>query len=234
MRVTRPMRKGGARLRRYTRKQKGGNAPSASTTPLFIYYHVFCSKATKDILRDQVAKILFSGLYDVVNEIRCCLVGEPAHIGEARTILLDSGAKFKILAEGPNDTSYERFTLDQIRKTIQPGDKFLYIHTKGVTKPDHDNVYYWRTWLEYCLIKNWRICVEKLDSHDIVGAQYLDRASLPNYNKENIAPPHFSGNFWCPRGRTTCVCQPTLARSIMIPSSTSFARSPNSMRLGGP
>ena len=177
------------RSRKYTRKHGGSIQPARK----YVFYHVFCNEYTLPVLKDQVTKIIFSGLYEAVDAINCFLAGEEKYIGPIRSFLNDSGAKFKILKVDTNDTSYERFTLNSIPKLITDNDKFLYIHTKGVSAKNaaSDNIYWWRTWMEYHLIYRFRECVEALDTFNIVGVGYTTK----------MIGPHFSGNFWWTTGK---------------------------------
>jgi hypothetical protein len=183
----------GLTRRRYrrgaTRRQRGG---SDSTPKDYIFYHVYCNKYTMPVLSDQVAKIIFSGLYKHVDSIKCFLAGEEAEIIKVEEFLKNSGVKFKIEEKGPDDKSFERFTLAKIPKYITDGDRFLYIHTKGVSEKHagNQNVYWWRTWMEYNLIHNYKYCLEKLNDYDIVGVGYTTK----------MIGPHFSGNFWWSKG----------------------------------
>lgn len=188
------------KTRRQRQKMRGGSVEAgagAAAAPgnVYVYYHIFCNPLTLSVMKDQIIKILFSGLYDRAAEIRCCVTGEAKLVKEASKLLKESGAKFKILAEAPDDKTFEKITLNKIRETIQPEDRFLYFHTKGVTRKEHEqeSIFFWRTWMEYCLIRHYERCLEVLEDHDIVGAQYL-----ANWGG---APPHFSGNFWWSTGK---------------------------------
>jgi hypothetical protein len=145
------------------------------------------------VLRDQVTKIIFSGLYDAVDDIKCFLGGDGKYILTVRSFLNDSGVKFKIEKVGINDNTFERFTMNNISKMITDNDKFLYIHTKGVSAKhaSNENVYWWRTWMEYHLIYRFKECVSALDKFNIVGVGYTTK----------MIGPHFSGNFWWTTGK---------------------------------
>jgi len=153
---------------------------------VYIFYHIFCNKDTHKIVQDQIGKILFSGLYNKVTQIKCFLVGEQTYIEQIQTIINNSGKKFKIEEIGVNDTTYERFTLLKIKKYISPDDVFLYIHSKGINRIDNPNIYYWRTLLEYFLFVKYKDCLDLLTQYDVVGLPYFKRS----------IGPHFSGNFW--------------------------------------
>ena len=158
----------------------------------YIFYHIYCCQSTLPILRDQISKIHFSGLYQSIDTIFCFLVGEPDYINECIKCIQVSGSRFKIAELGPNDTTYERFTLLKIRDYITPEDKVLYIHTKGTGRHNSTPVYYWRTCMEYILFSKHKRCLEELETHDIVGVFYLISF------QENMN--HFSGNMWWANG----------------------------------
>ena len=189
-RNTRRVIKKSATRRKNKKRWSGG---SQSPTPkVYIFYHVYCNKYTMPILRDQVTKITFSGLYAKVDSIKCFLAGEQGHIETAEKFLKESGEKFRIEEKGANDKSFERFTMAKIPKYITDADKFLYLHTKGVSEKHatNENVYWWRTWMEYNLIHRFEHCLEMLDDYDIVGVGYTTK----------MIGPHFSGNFWWSKG----------------------------------
>jgi len=166
--------------------------------PVKIFYHIYCNENAKPIVIDQINKIMFSGLYEKTQQIFCFITGEQTYISEIVKIVQKSGKKYRIVAVSVDDTSYERFTLLKIREYISPGEKILYIHTKGVTynntKHYHgwvpglptikDNVLNWRTFMEYHLMYKHPECIKLLDDYDIVGVNYGEN------------PSHFSGNFW--------------------------------------
>ena len=180
-----------ARRQMKTRRRRRhlGGSPGPN---VYVFYHIYCNKFTMPILKDQVAKIIFSGLYSRVDAIYCFLAGEEAHITEAEKFLNRSGEKFTIKEKGPGDTSFERFTLSKIPKYTTDEDKFLYLHTKGVSEKhaNGDNVYWWRTWMEYNLMHRFEECIEKLKDYDIVGVGFTQK----------MIGPHFSGNFWWTKG----------------------------------
>jgi hypothetical protein len=176
-------------MRRYTKKrrQRGGS----QSGKVYVFYHIYCMKNTIPIVKDQCMRIIFTGLYTRVDAIHCFLAGEEKVMKEIKDMLANFGKKFKVTREGPGDTSHERFTLEKIPDYVKPEDKFLYIHSKGLNHEDSSPVYWWRTYLEYCLIGRYKECLEKLNDHDVVGANFSTR----------IIGNHFSGNFWWSTGK---------------------------------
>lgn len=165
--------------------------------PILIYYHVFCNENTIHILRDQITKIVYSGLYEAATSIQCFLssnsnVRDTEYMNECCALLQSQGDKFIICQRNENDTTYERRTLESIPSTVASNVNVLYIHTKGITKKtkeEQDYVWNWRNAMEYHLIKNYVECVKYLELYDCVGCIW------------RVDPmPHFSGNMWWARG----------------------------------
>ena len=179
------------RVRKRTRKLRGG-----STGNIYIFYHIYCNATTIGIVQDQVTKIIYSGLYDDVKNIYCFLTGSTSHINDISAFINTLPSKFIVKDIGKDDTSYERFTLNKITELIGDEDRFLYIHSKGVSKANtsvttwNNNIYLWRSFMEYFLIKRYKDCLEKLKTHDIVSVLY----------KTVMIGPHYSGNFWWSTG----------------------------------
>ena len=184
----RPSRK--LRKKRGTRRMRGGNQGNS-----YIFYHIFCNEYTLDIVEDQTTKIIFSGLYDAVKTVYCFLAGKKDDVELVEKFLKTLPKKFKIQKVGIDDTSQERFTLNEIGNLVTDNDVFLYMHSKGVLRTSGKNVvfepvYLWRNYMEYNLIRHHAECVKLLASHDLVGTIY----------KEKQIGPHFSGNFWWTTG----------------------------------
>lgn len=157
---------------------------------IYVFYHIYCNEKTEAIVKDQATKIIFSPLYKTLKTIYCFLTGDSSKITEIKSVLSKYSSKFQVVAEGPGDTTYERFTLLKIKDYIKAEDKILYIHTKGVSK-DLDSIYWWRNYMEYFLINSGLECIKLLDTHDIVGV------ALSTY----LIGPHYSGNFWWSTGK---------------------------------
>lgn len=177
--------------RKRTRRLRGGGGHNT-----YIFYHIYCDKTTLDIVRDQVTKIIWSGLYGEVKQIYCFLAGAKDKIAQIEAYIQTLPEKFKIQKKGVDDKSYERLTLNSIKDLVTDTDKFLYLHTKGVTRT-HDKgaaaecVTLWRNYMEYYLIALYKKCLAKLVDHDVVGSLY----------KDVQIGPHFSGNFWWSTGK---------------------------------
>jgi hypothetical protein len=176
----------------YTYKNKNifenfNNTNDIKKSNTYIFYHIFCNSNTYTIVNDQINKIIFSGLYKKIDKIYVFLTGDKYYINDIEKLIKKSGKKFIIADIGINDKSYERFTLLKIKKYIDSNDKFLYMHSKGVSKDNNknkiENIQDWRNMMEYFLIHNFEECINLLDNYDVVGINYI----------KNL---HFSGNFW--------------------------------------
>jgi hypothetical protein len=167
---------------------------------IYVFYHIYCNKYTLDIVKEQTSKIIFSGLYDEVTHVYCFLTGESDYINIVTDFIGTLPSKFKVEAVGLNDTTYERFTLTKISTYITDNDKFLYIHSKGVSDKNNENmndklnVRLWANFMEYYLIKGYKECLEALEKYDIVGTMYTH--SIPP-----VMTDHYAGNFWWSTGK---------------------------------
>ena len=140
-------------------------------------------------MRDQLTKLAFSGLYDSAQAIFCFVVADDqTSLDQATDVLSKWGRKYVVQASSAEDNTYERFTLSRIKPLLEPHDKVLYLHTKGVSHADDktQNIYWWRNYMEYFLVKQHKRCTDLLDHFDAVGVDLLG--------------DHYSGNFWWTRG----------------------------------
>lgn len=90
----------------------------------------------------------------------------------------------------------ENKTMKHIWDSAQKEDSiFLYCHSKGITAPlqylkrgdivRFNSYHYWRAFLNWGVLENWRDCVDVLEKADIAGVNFFETPA-----------PHFSGNFW--------------------------------------
>lgn len=160
------------------------NIPISNT---YIFYHIFCNEYTLSVVKDQINKIIYSGLYNNCTKIYCFFTGEKQYIKICVDYIKKCGNKFSIEDIGINDKTYERFTLLKIKKYIKSNDKFLYLHSKGITKQNNQYVTDWRNVMEYFLIYKFNDCLMELDEYDTIGINHIDQM-------------HYSGNFWWTKG----------------------------------
>ena len=154
--------------------------------PIKIFYHIYAieGEAWKPIVKSQLLKLEYSGLLDECKQCYFTVVG-PEYKSCIEVIAHHHHPSFEVLEADPEDSSFERIMLLTIHQFCEPGENILYLHSKGVTKPENPNIEYWRGAMEWFLVKNYKRCLEKLQSFDCVGI--LGRV-------EPLV--HFSGNFW--------------------------------------
>lgn len=84
-------------------------------------------------------------------------------------------------------TDYEFPTLEKMREFSRNNPKYyvLYLHTKGVSKPELESVAHWRKCMLFFLVENWHLFVKQLHKYDAASINFM-----------NGPMPHFQGNFW--------------------------------------
>lgn len=95
-----------------------------------------------------------------------------------------------------NNIIDETVTIKHLQEHAKREDAyFLYFHAKGITVPwrmreqkiylPYVNYYFWRKFLQWGCIENWKLCTDKLSDHSASGVNF---GTWPT--------PHYSGNFW--------------------------------------
>jgi len=146
-----------------------------------IYIHICCINNYRQVVNQLFYDIKQSGLYDIVQEIRCCILGnyDPE-------LFIDK--KIKIRYTSNNLQLYEVVTINTIYNDAMQDDfNILYLHSKGVTKPDNLAVKSWVEYMSYFNIYQYNTCINLLKENDTVGV---------NLQNNDQYPCHYSGNFW--------------------------------------
>ncbi len=141
---------------------------------MYIYIHITCINNYQDVIQKMLNKIKNSELYTQVKEIRVSLIGD-------NYFELDN--KMKIIYHGCLG-EYENKTINLI-DVDNENEPILYLHSKGVTKPEHIGIEDWTELITYYLIEQWKICVEGLKYYDTVGVNLSIEPKI-----------HYSGNMW--------------------------------------
>ena len=207
---------------------------------ILIFYHIYCSPHISriNIMKEQLNKIIFSGLYAYVDNIYCFLVGKTNSYFEMyKNVLKNIGEKIIIIS--PKDTSinYEKYTLTKMREYIVSSDIFLYIHTKGVSYQQDTQLYYniddWRTVMEYNLIYKFRECISKIQDKEIDSfvnedSQFYSKYDTVGVNYREASssyPEHYSGNFWWSTGEHYLSLSPEIGNNYHDPEFYLFTKS---------
>lgn len=156
----------------------------------YIFYHMFYYGDCIERFNKTLQRIKSSGLYNNTNLIFLNVVGTN-NLTEQITSL--QANDFKIcISNISTETHGEMDTLRLLWDTAQnfnDTDNILYLHSKGVSKPDSKNVDAWKDYMEYFLIDKWETSLETLSKHTCCGV-----------NLQVEPMKHFSGNFWWARG----------------------------------
>ena len=161
-----------------------------------IYINIAITGSVNQVLTELLDKIEVSGLYDHCDKIFLVINGDKN--------LLNFEMKSKYVIYNPHkDISHCEFpTLDLMWTHSQKNDniKMLYLHTKGVTKPNHSGVRDWTEYLTFFNVERWQHRVAELENYDVTGVNY--GGNPEDYKEDPLtwghgkAPLHFSGNFW--------------------------------------
>lgn len=160
--------------------------------PILIVYHCYLTKKWKELITQQLDRLINSKLYDEADNIYVTInLGDV----EIEDVISFFKRYEKLNLEFFKDNHGEYPGILKVKQLSKEFDaKILYFHTKGVSNNwttfnggeisdiKSKNSNYWREFMEYFLIDNWRECVSKLDYYDNVGA--------------SLNGKEFWGNFW--------------------------------------
>ena len=154
-------------------------------------------------------------LLDELEKIHLVVIGTPHNIGLAYNLSRTLSEKYEFSAyENPMGEDRNLLLLDnpqsfppQVNENVttkkiydhacREDAYFLYNHSKGITSFErflktgqYDafiNYYYWKEYLTWGVIDEWRNCIEALSDmdYDVAGTNYLHGPE-----------PHYSGSFW--------------------------------------
>jgi hypothetical protein len=161
-----------------------------------IYINVALINNVNIVLDNIIKNICDSELYDYCNQIYIILNGKIEKL-----TLNFLKPKINIIFENEDISKCEFPTLNKIWNDCQKEDLIiLYLHTKGVTKPNDDRIEDWVNLLIHFNINKWEERIHDLQNFDCSGINLLGNPDDLNFNPEtwgvNRAPLHYSGNFW--------------------------------------
>jgi len=145
-----------------------------------------------------LAEIRESGLYNLVKEIRCSVLGDI----DPKTHHLFKDPKIRIVFWSRDKSTYERKILKQLHQDSKNEDfDVLYLHSKGVGPKDPriiDNIADWVDYLIYFNVTHNGSCRKLLTAGaDTVGVNLRYALNPPERVWKDREPRlHYSGNFW--------------------------------------
>lgn len=148
---------------------------------IIVVFYCYMINDWEEKLKRQIQRLHKSGLYEAANEIYLYVSDISGELEKSVNDLLIDFPKIK-LDYTTRNYGEGVLALSKVDELGKSGDyKILYFHTKGVfnkyknfeTKEINElkikGVSSWVEMLEYYLIDNWKICVEKLDKYHTVG-----------------------------------------------------------------
>ena len=164
-----------------------------------IFYHALIVEGSQSMIDEQLSKLkAYCSEYDIY----CFLfdaTGGRVSISEETMSELRSVCKSVTLEPVNGHTTDECITLSRMRAHALENDGcYLYMHTKGVTRMFHQdngrysyrNIENWRRLMEHFCLENSKVCIQELESYDLVGCNYIPKGAMPEI------PAHYSGGFW--------------------------------------
>lgn len=155
---------------------------------IHVFIHICCINDWKIRFMKFLLFFHTSGLYDHIHTIYCGVLGEKENLNK----ILELDPKINILFHSDDMALHEIATLNKLLEyTVSDDIKnneewyLLYLHTKGVTKPNNRNVCDWIDYMLYFLVEKYETCLENLNLYDCVGV-----------NLQTFPHLHYSGNFW--------------------------------------
>lgn len=146
-----------------------------------IFYHMLCVNDYKDRFDKTYTKIKNSGLLDITSAIFVNCVGT-----EKDNAIIYLKNYDKVTSSISEDNTDESSTLIKLWDVCQTHDgNILYLHSKGVTRSDNQNIKSWVDLMEYFCIEKFERCFRALEKYDTCGV---------NLSYEPMK--HYSGNFW--------------------------------------
>jgi hypothetical protein len=155
------------------------------------FWHIWAINEYYEIVAEQFRLILESGLYCNCENIYVGCIGTKENILKLELFFSDY-KKIKIISTSQNAIEYEYLTLRLLKNAVSHSCVHFYgfyIHTKGVSFPGHEGGKYWRDYMNYYNLTDWRIAYKSLESgHDTYGVKLLTEKDEPahklHYSKQ--------------------------------------------------
>ena len=150
---------------------------------IFVYFHIANARYSRWIFREVYRQLKQSGLAESATEIHFSVVGKSGFL------LPKADNYIQHFNEDLKHGEFVTLKLLSIKAQDYPSARFLYIHTKGVSKFWNRAIRDWRKYMTHFCVDRYEHAVKILDNFDACGVDLSDVPKL-----------HFSGNFWWARG----------------------------------
>lgn len=157
-----------------------------------IVYHIYCVNEYLPLVKEQVSRLIDSGLYDWCDALEVTCVDETNNFEGIDEVFKELK---KVNLFKTNINRFEYYPLKKIWDYSQTYEgKVFYFHSKGVSNKYKihnqkevsdwkvNGIRWWKEIMEYFLIDNWKDCIEKLETNDNCGV-----TNVSNW---------YWGNFW--------------------------------------
>jgi hypothetical protein len=167
-------------------------AEKSKSMKTYIFYHCTTIGDYHQRFLKTYFKAKLSGLIDRCTRFFVCINGlpQPPRL-EKQLFQIDDKIKTIVVSEEkhPNE-SVTANTIKHFCDNLEDRANILYIHNKGVTKPNVINVQEWVDYMEYFVIEQWKDCLMKLRMNDklCVGTEAKYGFGGDFW--------HYSGGFW--------------------------------------
>jgi hypothetical protein len=157
-----------------------------------IFFYVYQVKKWNNIYDELISQLIRSGIkYD-----QLYILSSHTKIDEKRLKCTS------VSNNGKNE--YEFFALKFLHTHVQPTDKILYMHTKGVNK-NTPQTHAWRKYMAHFCIDKYSTCLESLKTYDTCGVDLtINKDSMRHVTKNKKLQysklKFFAGNFWWANG----------------------------------
>lgn len=148
------------------------------------YIHVCNINLGLQILKSMIDYIKNSNLYNLLESINICLVGNTSIFIIENLKKYDK--KINFCFYNPNPKLYEYPCLNCLWELSKDTNcNILYMHTKGANSLNDDHENEWRKYLLYFMVDKFQDCLKKINyfGYDTVGCDMI----------KNV---HYAGNFW--------------------------------------
>ena len=155
----------------------------------YIFYHCTTIGDYHQRFLKTYFKAKLSGLVDRCTRFFVCINGTES----VQNNLFEIDSKVKTIVVSEEKYPNESITINTIKRfcdDLEDRANILYIHNKGVTKPNVLNVQEWVDYMEYFVIEQWEDCLMKLrmNSKLCVGTEAKHGFGGDQW--------HYSGGFW--------------------------------------
>ncbi len=167
---------------------------------LKVFYHIACMGNWREVVAEQLAMLKRADLHPAA-----FVLGTSEEVAEVSELC-------EVIGSTPHIEDCETPTLGKVWEYAKanPDAAVIYLHTKGVSKPECEGRVYWRRLMALSVIERWKKNLDHLRSYDFVGVGWMS----------NHEHHFFCGNFWM--ARCDWLAQLTDPREYKLSRSGSF------------